>query len=132
MLAFAESVMVTLPATIITIEAVLASHLFGLVGTLAAQSGKSLRLVRNERVSDHWKQRALPAYAFKILTASLLTLLWLAIFFMIFALGIYMGGWAFAENFEGFNALERIDYMLASLVIAFTYLPLRRLVLRHV
>lgn len=131
MLAFAESALVPFAATILTVEAVLASPLLSLIRTLAAQSAKSMRLVSNERVSDHWKQRALPAYAFKILNASLQTLMWLGIFFGIFSLGLYAGGWVFAEHFEGFSALERIDYMLASLVIALGYLPARRLILRH-
>ncbi len=127
-----ESTLVSFFATIMVVEVVLASPLISLLGTLAAQSRKSMRLISNSHVSDHWKERVLPIYAIIILRASLLCLMWMISLFVIFALGLYAGTWLFAEDFKGFAALERIDYMLASFLIAIVYLTARRRLLRHV
>lgn len=127
-----ESALASLFATIIVVELVLASPLISLLGTLAVQSRKSVRLIGNRAVSDHWKERVLPIYAIIILRTSLLCLLWMISLFMIFALGLYAGAWLFAGDFEGFAALQRIDYMLASILTAIVYLTARRRLLRHV
>jgi hypothetical protein len=37
-----------------------------------------------------------------------------------------VGGWLFAEKFEGLLVLQRTDYMLSSFVVAMAYLLCRR------
>lgn len=132
MAALLESALVSFFTTIMVVEVVLASPLVSLLGTLAAQSRKSMRLLGNRRVSDHWKERVLPIYAIIILRLSLLSLMWMICVFIIFAFGLYAGAWLFAENFEGFGVLQRTDYMLASFLIAIVYLSARRRLLRYV
>ncbi len=128
MAALIKSVLVSLPATILVVEAVFASPIIKLVRALAAQSRKSLRLLGNARVSDHWKERILPVYALKIFRDSMLILGCLICFFALYALGLYAGAWIFGEEFSGLQELQRADYMLSSLLSAFAYVIVRRFV----
>lgn len=132
MAALLETALVSCFTTIMVVEVALASPLVSLFRTLAAQSRKSIRLLGNGRVSDHWKERVLPIYAITILRLSLFSLIWMICVFIIFAFGLYAGAWLFAENFEGFGVLRRTDYMLASFLIAIVYLTVRRRLPRHV
>lgn len=132
MAALLESALVSFFTTIMVVEVVLASPLVSLLGMLVAQSRKSMRLLGNRHVSDHWKEQVLPIYAIIILRLSLLSLMWMICVFITFAFGLYAGAWLFAENFEGFGALQRTDYMLASFLIAIVYLSARRRLLRYV
>lgn len=128
MAAFAESVLVSFPVVVLVVEVALASPLARLIQTLAVKGRKSARLLRNRRVSDHWKERILPAYALTMLQASLLILAWLTFLSVIFALGLYIGAWVFAEDFEGLLVLQRADYVLSSFLVAVAYLIARRFV----
>ncbi len=128
MAAFAESVLVSFPVVVLVVEVALASPLARLIQTLAVKGRKSARLLRNRRVSDHWKEQILPAYALTMLQASLLILAWLTFLSVIFALGLYIGAWVFAEDFEGFLVLQRTDYVLSSFLVAVAYLIARRFV----
>ncbi len=128
MAAFAESVLVSFPVVVLVVEVALASPLARLIQTLAEKGKKSSRLLRNRRVSDHWKEKILPAYALTMLQASLLILAWLTFLSVIFALGLYIGAWVFAEDFEGLLVLQRADYVLSSFLVAVAYLIARRFV----
>ena len=128
MTAFAESVLVSFPVVVLVVEVALASPLARLIQTLAVKGRKSARLLRNRRVSDHWKEQILPAYALTMLQASLLILAWLTFLSVIFALGLYIDAWIFAEDFEGFLVLQRADYVLSSFLVAVAYLIGRRFV----
>ncbi len=128
MAAFAESVLVSFPVVVLVVEVALASPLARLIQTLAVKGRKSARLLRNRRVSDHWKEQILPTYALTMLQASLLILAWLTFLSVIFALGLYIGAWVFADDFEGILVLQRADYLLSSFLVAVAYLIARRLV----
>lgn len=55
---------------------------------------KALDVVRSRRISDHWKERVLPAYAGRILRASLLLGVLLALCAALFALVWVLVAWA--------------------------------------
>ena len=61
-------------ATVIACEIALRLPLVTSVATMSATAGRALRVMRAPRVSDHWKERILPAYAGRLLKASLLLL----------------------------------------------------------
>ena len=61
-------------ATVIACELALRLPLVTSVATMNATAGRALRVVRAPRVSDHWKERILPAYAGRLMKASLLLL----------------------------------------------------------
>ncbi len=58
-------------ATILACEIALRLPLGRLVATLNASSRRAVEVVGARAISDHWKERVLPAYAFRILKASI-------------------------------------------------------------
>ena len=126
MTAFAESILVSFPVVVLVVEVALASPLSRLIQTLAVKARKSARLLRSRGVSDHWKEQILPAYALTMLQTSLLILAWLTFLSVIFALGLYIGAWVFADDFEGILVLQRADYLLSSFLVSVVYLIARQ------
>ncbi|MEM6823831.1 MAG: hypothetical protein AAF566_01860 [Pseudomonadota bacterium] len=58
-------------ATIAACEIALRSPLVRSLGQLTGTSRKAASVVSSGRVSDHWKERVLPAYALRIFSSSL-------------------------------------------------------------
>lgn len=127
-----QSLVVAALAAIPVVEIALASPLPELFVSLAAHGRKSLSLLASKRISDHWKERMLPVYAWNMLRASLLVLAWLMCLIIVFALGLGAGDWLFAGRFPGVEVFERLDYMLFSFLIAAIYLGARPYIFRHV
>lgn len=123
---FAESILVSFPIVVLVVEVALASPLFRLIQTLAVKGRKSARLLGSRRISDHWKEQILPAYALTMLRASLLILAWLIFLSTIFALGIYICAWVFTDDFEGILVLQRADYLISSFLVSVVYLIARQ------
>ncbi len=128
MAAIAESILVSFPVVVLVVEAAFASPLARLIRTLAVKSRKSARLIWSKRISDHWKERILPVYSLTMFWTSLQILAWLIFLAMIFALGLYIGAWVFADDFEGILVLQRADYAVSSFLVAVAYLIARRFV----
>lgn len=64
-------------ATVLACEVALRSPLVRLLGTLTRTSRKAAAVIASRRISDHWKERALPALAWRLMKASVGLLLWL-------------------------------------------------------
>lgn len=122
----AESILASALAVVPTVELALASSLAASIRRMATLSRKSVAIVKSANISDHWKQKILPAYALDMFGRSLWVLFLLIVVASVFVMGLYCGGWLFADKFEGFLVLERTDYQLSSFVIAMAYLLCRR------
>lgn len=129
MAAIAETVLVSLPLVVLVVEVALASPIRSLIQILAAQGGKSARLLRNGHVSDHWKEKVLPNYALAMLKASLLILVWLFLLTVIVAFGACISALIFNNNLEEqIQILQSAEFVLSSFLLAMAYLIARRFV----
>ena len=63
--------------TVLAVEIALRSPLLRALRRLKVLSRKAGSVVLSQRISDHWKERVLPAYAGRIMSASLGMFLWL-------------------------------------------------------
>lgn len=59
-------------ATVVACEIALRTPLLRTLNSLSGSARKAASLLKSKRISDHWKERMLPAYARRILSASLL------------------------------------------------------------
>ncbi len=82
-----------LAAAIATSESLLRLPWWGQFGLMRASARKSMRILRSARISDHWKERALPAYARVMARASVIFLLLLSLGLVpMLALGLLFPG----------------------------------------
>ena len=128
MVAFIESILVSTPAVVVAVEVAHALPIPNLVRNLVTRGRKSLHLLRSDRISDHWKERVLPAYATTMLKASLLIAALMIFLFLLFAIGLVVGARIFSVEFEWTSVLHRTDYLVSSFLIASVYLFARRLI----
>ncbi|MFP4532070.1 MAG: hypothetical protein ACLFNS_05245 [Desulfobacterales bacterium] len=75
---------------ILAVEILLRSGLTALAGHMGAVLGRILHVLANRRISDHWKEKILPAYAFMIFAGSFRLLATLLLAFSPFAAVIYL------------------------------------------
>ena len=115
-------------ATIAAVELVLRLDIAGRIRRLLTVVRKVLRVAKSNTISDHWKERAMLAYAGQMLVASL-TLL--TMFFLVLsplAIAVAVGAWMSVPLLA---LLMGMPGVLACILIACVYLPLRRR-LQHV
>ena len=123
----ANTLLITLPALILAVEVVLIAPLSRLLKAAGQQGKKSVRLIRSERISDHWKEVALRHYASVMLRASLGICLWLAVIIAVLTLGIYASAAVLDTTFaDQLDQVNSIEYLLASSAVALIYFILRR------
>ncbi|MFO7877624.1 MAG: hypothetical protein R6U55_13675 [Desulfovermiculus sp.] len=77
------------------VELLLKAGLFSTIHQMRAVYGKTIRTITNKRISDHWKEKVLPAYAWMILKGSAQLLLSLVLVFVPFVIAIFL-----AEPFD--------------------------------
>lgn len=122
----AEIILASAMAVMPTVELARASSLAASMRSMAALNGKSVAIMKNANISDHWKAKILPTYALAMFRMSLWVLILLILLAGVFVVGLYGGSWLFADKFEGFLVLERTDYQVSCFVIAMAYLLCRR------
>ena len=105
-------------ACIISIELLIRLNLISNVNSVVKISRKVLHIIITSRISDHWKERMVPAYAFILLKNSLLILGILLLIILVFS--------AFIVLSSKFLALIlSVTGVATSIVISLTYLKLR-------
>jgi hypothetical protein len=57
-------------AAVLASEAMLRLPLLALARSVINVSGKSMRVLKSKRISDHWKERVLPAYSARMFKGS--------------------------------------------------------------
>lgn len=109
-------------ATVAACEIALRLPLLAALKRLTGTAARALAVVRSPRISDIWKERILPAYAGRILRASL-TLLGCLI--AIVAPVVILAGLASGSLAAGSAALMRPGPLAVMLVVGAGYLRLR-------
>lgn len=109
-------------AAVIVSEAMLRLPLLATLGTLADVSRKSARLLASKRISDHWKERVLPAYSLRMARSSLsfFALLLLSLLPVIIVGLVHSGG-----EREWLAYLMRPLSMLILCAVSISYLVVR-------
>lgn len=125
-----QSILASAVAVVPTVELARAFSLGVPIRRVTMLSGRSVAIIMNANVSDHWKAKILPIYALNMLRASLWILIVLILLAGVFVLGLCVGSWLFADKFEGLLVLKRTSCQLCSFVIAVVYLLCRRSVAR--
>lgn len=88
-------------AALLASEAFLRLPIMSRIGTVAATSQKAMKVLKSDRISDHWKERVLPAYALRIGQGSVIffVLLCAGLLPVVLAGLLYSGGlWAWSEQ----------------------------------
>ena len=115
-------------ATIAAVELVLRLNVAGAAHRLLVVVKKVLRTLKSDRISDHWKERAMLAYAGRMFVSSLTLLALFVAALSPVAILAVAAAWLGVPLYA---LLMDATGIVASLVIACLYLPLRRR-LRHV
>jgi hypothetical protein len=110
------------------VELVLRLNVAGRVHRLLVVVRKVLRVVGSDVISDHWKERAMLAYAGQMFVASLILLVSFIAILSPLAVMAAVGIWI---DVPFLALLTDSAGILVSVAIACAYLPLRRR-LRHV
>ena len=105
-------------ACVLSIELFLRLKFMSYVNSIARNSNKVFRIIISSNISDHWKEKMVPVYAFILLKNSLLILGILFLIILVFS--------AFIVLSSKFLALIlSITGVVVSIVISLTYLKLR-------
>ena len=108
----------TLVVCILSVEIFVRSNFSHKTGSLIQVTRKVIKILPQKNISDHWKERAIPAYAIKIMQYSLKMLLILLSIILLFIIANY-----FFEDFIDFSVSSR--GIAEAVVFAFSYLRLR-------
>jgi len=110
-------------ATCLFVELLLQQPFYKKLKSLVATSQKSVKVIRSERISDHWKEKVLLSYAFIIFNSSICLLSYLLIAVLPVAL-ISLLAWYFNVNLIVF--IVSTFGLFTSSVFALGYLYFRR------
>jgi hypothetical protein len=105
-------------ACVLSIELFLRLKFMSYVNSIGRNSNKVFRIIISSNISDHWKEKMVPKYAFILLKNSLLILGILFLIILMFSAFIVLSSkfLALLLSFKG---------IVASIVISLTYLKLR-------
>jgi len=126
MAAAAQALPSIVVSVVLFVEALLRSRLLAHAGDIARYSARALEVIRATRVSDHWKERVLPAYSARLLRASLMSGGWLVIIGALAAAGYIAVGLVFFADFQAvLDSATHWPVQVAALVIGAGYAALR-------
>ena len=111
--------LVLLLVCILSVEVFIQFNFLSAIDAIAKVTKKVAYIIPNQNISDHWKEKVVPAYALKIMKFSLqiLLILFLILSFFIFADYLLKGFLAFTLSFI---------VIMESMVFAFGYAYLRK------
>ena len=105
-------------ACVLSIELFLRLKFMSYINSIGTNSNKVFRVIISSNISDHWKEKMVPVYAFILLKNSLLILGILFLIILVFS--------AFIVLSSKFLALIlSVTGVATSIVISLTYLKLR-------
>ena len=105
-------------ACVISIELLIRLNLMSYVNSVVKISRKVLHIIITSRISDHWKEKMVPTYAFILLKNSLLILGILFLIILVFSSFIVLSSKFLA-------LILSVTGVATSIVISLTYLKLR-------
>ena len=105
-------------ACVLSIELFLRLKLMSYVNLIVRNTNKVFRVIISSNISDHWKEKMVPVYAFILLKNSLLILGILFLIILVFSLFIVLSSKFLA-------LILSITGVIVSIVISLTYLKIR-------
>ena len=105
-------------ACVLSIELFLRLKFMPYVHSIARNSNKVFRIIISSNVSDHWKEKMVPVYAFILLKNSLLLLGILLLIILVFSAFIVLSS-------KFLSLILSVTGVATSIVISLTYLKLR-------
>ena len=105
-------------ACVLSIELFLRLKFISYVNSIVRNTNKVFHVIISSNISDHWKEKMVPIYAFILLKNSLLILGILFLIILVFSAFIVL-----SSKFLTF--LLSVTGVATSIVISFTYLKLR-------
>ena len=105
-------------ACVLSIELFLRLKFMSYVNSIYRNSSKVFRIIMASNISDHWKEKVIPTYAFILLKNSLLILVILFLIILVFSAFIVLSS-------KFLTLILSITGVVMSIIISFTYLKLR-------
>ena len=105
-------------ACVLSIELFLRLKFMSYVNSIARNSHKVFRVIISSNISDHWKEKMVPVYAFILLKNSLLILGILFLIILVFSVFVVL-------SIKFLTLILSITGVVMSIIISFTYLKLR-------
>ena len=105
-------------ACVLSIELFLRLKFMSYINSIGTNSNKVFRVIISSNISDHWKEKMVPIYAFILLKNSLSILGILFLIILVFSAFIVLSSKFLA-------LLLSVTGVATSIVISFTYLKLR-------
>ena len=114
---------VLLLVCIVSVEVFIRLNFLSLLDSILKVTKKVIYVISQNNISDHWKERAVPAYALRIMRYSLQILLILLLILSLFLIADFF--------FNDFLALTlSLIGIIESMVFAFGYVYLRKSVIK--
>ena len=106
--------LILLVLCLLSVEVIIRSNYFKLISSLFELSKKTINIISNKNISDHWKENIIPKYAFQMMyySVQMLLIIFLIVVFFIIADNLFSGLLAFTLSLNG---------MIESILIAFSY-----------
>jgi hypothetical protein len=108
---------------ILSVEVFIRSNFLSHLDLILKVTKKVIYLIPKSSISDHWKEKVIPAYALKIMKYSLQILLILLLIISLFFISDYFFNDFLAFTFSWIGIIE-------SMVFAFSYVYLRKLFIK--
>ena len=107
----------------ISVEIFIRSNYIFLVKSTINVSKKSIDIILNKNISDHWKENIIPKYSLQMMKYSMqiLLILFLIIFIFVIADNLFSGFLAFTFSWNG---------IIESIFLAFGYFYIRKLIFK--
>ena len=105
-------------ACVLSVELFLRLKFMSYVNSIGRNSNKVFRVIISSNISDHWKEKMVPIYAFILLRNSLSILGILFLIILVFSAFIVLSS-------KFLTLLLSITGVAISIIISFTYLKLR-------
>ena len=107
----------------LSVEIFIRSNYVTLINSTIKVSKKSISIILNKKISDHWKENIIPKYSLQMLKYSIqmLLIIFLIIFIFVIADNFFSGFLAFIFSWNG---------IIESILLAFSYAYIRKLIFR--
>ena len=115
--------LILLVLCLLSFEIIIRSKYFKLISSLIELSKKTINIISNKNISDHWKENIIPKYSLQMMKYSMTMLLILSLIIFVFVIAdnLSSGFLTFTLSFNG---------IIKSILIAFSYAYIRKLIVR--
>ena len=114
--------LILFPLIIIAVEVIIKSNYTNLLKSVLKLLKKATFVISKKSISDHWKEKIIPEYSFRIMKYSLSMFFTLLLIFFLFLIVGFLSS-------EFLKFIFSLKALLASTLFAFTYLYLKKLII---